>query len=595
MGLDIELIPEHTQKVVQVAAYIRVSTNEQTQKQWPEVQLGSIKKHLESLSNEDVLYELQDKHIYNETEDFKWVKGDTPIEKRPRMSKMFQDIKEHIVIYDKPPFERLIVWKIDRAARKTLLLYQIVEELQKYDIHFVSVTEHFDISTPFGKAILWILWAFAELERTQISQRTWKSKEISRKKWKVIQEAYWYKKDKLGYLELYESEAEVVRKIYNNFVIKNMSIRAIRDELEADKIPIPRIATTHKSTNNEDEIKTAKSKVSDAYRWRDWTVRSILQNELYIGKIYYNKSKTTRNYKTWKDEVIHIPKHERLTADSVAPRILEDSIFYAAQERFGEKVWTAKWRNDMYLLQWLIKCGCCAHKRENRMLNWRNKPWKGKGRRIYLCAGKDTSKFRPHERCSSLPLDWEELEKLVVYHVTRLLDADTYIKYLYENKSDFGVYTKQIKLERDKVKNRIEKLKESKKRLNTLYKNQDIDDSEFRIESDKIVSELEKEWKSLVSMNQSLDSSTNIEAYALGLEEFQKNIKANITRNASTNLHLKTLLNILVKEIIVETRPVNEYDVLPWIKVWDGVDRQMPHRINIVLRLPQEFMSYKLS
>lgn len=228
------------------------------------------------------------------------------------------------------------------------------------------------------------------------------------------------------------------------------------------------------------------------------------------------------------------------------------------------------------------------------MLNWRNKPWKGKGRRIYLCAGKDTSKFRPHERCSSLPLDWEELEKLVVYHVTRLLDADTYIKYLYENKSDFGVYTKQIKLERDKVKNRIEKLKESKKRLNTLYKNQDIDDSEFRIESDKIVSELEKEWKSLVSMNQSLDSSTNIEAYALGLEEFQKNIKANIARNTSTNLHLKTLLNILVKEIIVETRPVNEYDVLPWIKVWDGVDRQMPYRINIVLRLPQEFMSYKL-
>jgi Trp operon repressor len=70
-------------------------------------------------------------------------------------------------------------------------------------------------------------------------------------------------------LELYESEAEVVRRIYQDFVVKNMSIREIRDALEADRISIPRIATAHKSTNNQEEIKRAKSKVSDSYRWRE--------------------------------------------------------------------------------------------------------------------------------------------------------------------------------------------------------------------------------------------------------------------------------------------------------------------------------------
>lgn len=581
-------------KVVQVAAYVRVSTDEQTQKQWPEVQLWSIKKYLESMSNDDIVYELQEKHIYNETEDYRWVKGDTPIEKRPRMAKMFQDIEEHIVIYDKPPFDRLIVWKIDRAARKTLLLYQIVEKLQKYSIDFVSVTEYFDVWTPFGKAILWILWAFAELERAQITQRTWQSRAISRKKWKVIHEVFGYKKDKFGYLELYESEAEVVRRIYQDFVVKNMSIREIRDALEADKIPIPRIATAHKSTNNQEEIKRAKSKVSDSYRWRDGTVRSILQNEIYIGKIYSAKSKPVKDKRTWIEKSIPLPKSEWEVADSQAPKIIEDTLFDAAQEKFWERVWKAKARTDVYLLQWLIKCGCCAHKRERGMLNWRNKPWKWSWRRIYLCRAKDTSQYRPNERCSSLPLDGEELEKLVVYHIAKLLDSDNYVKYLYENKSELGIYTKQVQHDREKTKNRIETLKEEKKRLNTLFVKKDIEEYEYERDSKDIISKLEKESKELIKLNEQLEGSTNVEAYVQWLEQFQENIKHNVARNMSSRMHLKNLLNMLIKEVIVETRPVNEYDVLPWIKVWDWIDRQIPHRINIVMRLPQEFMSYKL-
>ncbi len=594
MSNEIKFDTQEWPRVVQVAAYIRVSTDEQTQKQWPEVQLGSIKKYLESMSNSDVVYELQEKHIYNETVDFKWVKWDTPIEKRPQMSKMFQDIKEHIAIYDQPPFDRLVVWKIDRAARKTLLLYQIVEELQKYDIYFVSVTEYFDVSTPFGKAILGILGAFAELEKTQIVQRTGQSKEISRKKWKVNQEVYWYKKDKFWYLELYELEAEIVRRIYQEFVIKNMSIREIRDSLESDKISIPRVATTEKSTNQHEEIVSAKAKVSDAYRRRDGTVRSILQNEVYIWMLYYGKSKTVRDKKTWTVKEVSIPKHEWKIADIKSSKIIDNDLFEAAQEKFWERIGKAKPRTDIYLLQWLIKCWCCAHKREKGMLNWRNKPWKWQGRRIYLCRAKDPAQYRPHERCTSLPLDGLELEKLVVYHVLRLLDADTYIKYLYENKSEFGVYTKQVKLDREKTQKRIDELKQKKMRITTLYKSWDISEEEYNKDKGSIIAELEKEVKALEWYNKKLESSTNMEAYALWLSEFQKQARANLGNNVSTSTHLKNLLNILIKQIIVDTRSVTPNDILPWIKVWDWVDRQIPHRIRIEMRLPQDFISNKL-
>jgi hypothetical protein len=47
----------------------------------------------------------------------------------------------------------------------------VISELQKYGVEFVSITERFDTSTPIGKAMLMIVMVFAQLERETIQQR----------------------------------------------------------------------------------------------------------------------------------------------------------------------------------------------------------------------------------------------------------------------------------------------------------------------------------------------------------------------------------------------------------------------------------------
>lgn len=68
--------------------------------------------------------------------------------------------------------DTLVVWKLDRLGRTLKGVLQTLEWIEKEGIHFVSLTESFDTSTPIGKAMLQICLVFAELERNMISERT---------------------------------------------------------------------------------------------------------------------------------------------------------------------------------------------------------------------------------------------------------------------------------------------------------------------------------------------------------------------------------------------------------------------------------------
>lgn len=63
------------------------------------------------------------------------------------------------------------VESISRTARNTKDLLNIIEELQKKKVEFVSLKENIDTSTPQGKFMLTVFGALAELERDQILER----------------------------------------------------------------------------------------------------------------------------------------------------------------------------------------------------------------------------------------------------------------------------------------------------------------------------------------------------------------------------------------------------------------------------------------
>ncbi len=68
--------------------------------------------------------------------------------------------------------DTFVVWKLDRIARSIAHLLEVVEELDKKDVTFRSLTEGIETETPGGRFFLHVIGAFAQLERDLIAERT---------------------------------------------------------------------------------------------------------------------------------------------------------------------------------------------------------------------------------------------------------------------------------------------------------------------------------------------------------------------------------------------------------------------------------------
>jgi DNA invertase Pin-like site-specific DNA recombinase len=68
-------------------------------------------------------------------------------------------------------FDAVLVWSCDRLARNTKHFLQVLDELNELGIQFLSQREAIDTDGPVGRAIVVIISAVAELERSLIVER----------------------------------------------------------------------------------------------------------------------------------------------------------------------------------------------------------------------------------------------------------------------------------------------------------------------------------------------------------------------------------------------------------------------------------------
>ena len=65
----------------------------------------------------------------------------------------------------------MLIWACDRIARSTRHLLEVLDELNRLGVEFVSFREQIDTGGPLGRAIVVIIGAIAELERSLIVER----------------------------------------------------------------------------------------------------------------------------------------------------------------------------------------------------------------------------------------------------------------------------------------------------------------------------------------------------------------------------------------------------------------------------------------
>lgn len=130
-----------------IYGYARVSTTDQAEKYGLDIQKGELLKH-------GVL----DEHIYSDIES-------GAIRDRPQLVELLDTVKQG---------DTIIIPKLDRLARSTLHLLQIVEQLEQQGVMFKSINDPIDTTTPQGKMFFTIMGAVAEFERSVIKERTQK-------------------------------------------------------------------------------------------------------------------------------------------------------------------------------------------------------------------------------------------------------------------------------------------------------------------------------------------------------------------------------------------------------------------------------------
>lgn len=81
--------------------------------------------------------------------------------------------------------DTLVVWKLDRLGRGVKGLVDLVTGLEAKKIHFQSLTDQIDTSTPAGRFFFHVMASLAQMERELIIERTRAGLEAARRKGRI--------------------------------------------------------------------------------------------------------------------------------------------------------------------------------------------------------------------------------------------------------------------------------------------------------------------------------------------------------------------------------------------------------------------------
>ena len=84
--------------------------------------------------------------------------------RRPGLDQLMRDAR-------RGRFDVVLVWASDRIARSVKHFLEVLDELNRLNIEFISFRENIDTGGPLGRAIVVIIAAIAELERNLIIER----------------------------------------------------------------------------------------------------------------------------------------------------------------------------------------------------------------------------------------------------------------------------------------------------------------------------------------------------------------------------------------------------------------------------------------
>lgn len=451
-------------KKISVALYARVSTEMQAVDGFStDAQVETLTQHCKH----------QGYDIYNVYID-RGLSGSN-VSKRPALLTMLEDAKQQ-------KFDKIFVWKLSRLARNTRDLLGIVEDLQKYNIDFHSLSENFQINNSTGMFMMQMLSAVSEYEKNIIVDQV-KLGQAQR----AIQ-GFSNGARVLGYdkprkprepIKVNEYEAEIIKQIFNLYERGN-GLRSIANTLNKQG----------RRTKRDNAFST------DA-------VKRILNNPLYAGKIRFNQ------YVDWEKKRRKGKNDTPILVDGKHEAIIDKDQWKNVQERMKQRSFTPKVVGDgSNLLTGILKCPQCG---SAMMASTTTNTLKGgtkKRIRYYSCQ---MFRSKGASVCSANSIRADDIEAKVQEQILKLLNQPSVLKEVVKETNErirqtqTSLNKQHPKLEEDIVElsNQVVRLQEASKADNEVKTI-----LEPRIQ--EISMELQKKKSQLLKLKENTGTSTEI-------------------------------------------------------------------------------------
>ena len=243
---------------------------------------------------------------------------------RPEFQRMLQDARDG-------RFEVIVCWKLDRLSRGMYPAAALIEVVEAHQIHLESVMDPVDMKM-FG-----IMAAIGKIELDNIRERTTMGRRGKAKQGRMPNGSvpYGYRIGEDSKPVVYEPEADVVRRIFRQYVHEGMVGLEIANQLARDDAPTWRPGS----------------------RWQNSYVHSLLGKEVYKGIWWYGKARWVAT--EGRDRVIAQPEDTWIGVPF--PPLVDEKTWDRAQALKKERASLSR-RNTrvFFLLQHLVKCSECG-------------------------------------------------------------------------------------------------------------------------------------------------------------------------------------------------------------------------------------------
>ena len=339
---------------LRVAAYCRVSTKQEEQLNSYGVQTRYYTDKINAEPKWTLVGIFADKGITG-----------TSVKKRDEFNRMIRLCKRGKV-------DMIITKSISRFARNTVDCLQYIRMLKELNVDVYFEEQGIHSTSPGAEFYITIFGSIAQSESENISANVRWGKEQSAKEGKVpfhYKRFLGYRKGADGTPEIDPEEAEIIRRIYRQYLSGDSFIK-IATDLNSDKIKTP----------------------SGTGEWFSATIRSILSNEKYKGDAILNKTYISDCIS--KKVKVNNGERPKYYVENNHPAIIDAPTFARVQEEMARRAGIKKRKqvgtkteqgrySGKYALTDLLICGECG-------TPYRRCTWTIKGRKkiVWRCINR---------------------------------------------------------------------------------------------------------------------------------------------------------------------------------------------------------------